>query len=60
MVLRWTASAFSSAEKNFCRIMGYKDLRILEAALGQSKVTHIDKKEKVLNNQKLSLNNFQR
>ncbi len=47
MVLRWAASAFLSAEKSFRRIMGYKDLWTLEAALGRSKVTHIDKKKKV-------------
>ncbi len=47
MVLRWAASAFLSAEKNFRRIMGYKDLWILETALGRSKVTHIDKKKRV-------------
>ena len=47
MVLRWAASAFLSAEKNFRRIMGYKDLWILEAVLGRSKVSQIDKKKKV-------------
>ena len=47
MVLRWAASAFLSAEKNFRRIRGYKDLWILEAALGRSKVTRIDKNKKV-------------
>jgi len=34
MVLRWAASAFLSAKKNFRRIMGYKDLWTLEAILG--------------------------
>ena len=43
MVLRWAASAFLSAEKNFRRIMGYKDLWTLEAILGRSIVTRIDK-----------------
>ena len=47
MVLRWAASAFLSAEKNFRRIMGYKDLWILEAVLGRSTVTRIDKNKKV-------------
>ena len=47
MALRWAASAFLSAEKNFRRIMGYKDLWILEAALDRSKVTRIDTKQKV-------------
>jgi putative transposase len=47
MVLRWAASAFLSAEKNFRRIMGYKDLWILEAVLGRSTVTQIDKNKKV-------------
>ena len=47
MVLRWVALAFLAAEKNFRRIMGYKDLWLLESALGRSKVTRIDKKKKV-------------
>ncbi len=47
MVLRWAASAFLSAEKNFRRSRGYKDLWILETALGRSKVTQIDKKKMV-------------
>lgn len=47
MVLRWAASAFLSAEKNFRRIMGYKDLWVLETALGRSRVTNIDKKKRV-------------
>ena len=34
MVLRWAVSAFLSAEKNFRKIMGYKDLWTLEAILG--------------------------
>ncbi|MCH8158164.1 MAG: IS256 family transposase [Nitrospinae bacterium] len=46
MILRWAASAFLDAEKNFRRIMGYKDLWILEAALGRSKVARIDKKKR--------------
>lgn len=47
MVLRWAASAFLEAEKNFRRIMGYKDLWILETALGRSKATHIDNRKEV-------------
>ncbi len=33
MVLRWAASAFSATEKNFRRILGYRELWILKAAL---------------------------
>jgi transposase-like protein len=33
MVLRWAASAFLNAEKKFNRIIGYRDLWILKAAL---------------------------
>jgi hypothetical protein len=33
MVLRWAASAFLATEKNFRRIMGYRDLWMLKAAL---------------------------
>ena len=33
MVKRWAASSLLAAEKSFRRIMGYKDLWILEAAL---------------------------
>jgi putative transposase len=43
MVLRWAASAFLSAEKNFRRIMGYKDLWTLETILGRSTINRIDK-----------------
>ena len=43
MVLRWAVSAFLSAEKNFRKIMGYKDLWTLEAILGRLTVTGIDK-----------------
>ena len=43
MVLRWAVSAFLSAEKNFRKIMGYKDLWTLEAILGRLTVTDIDK-----------------
>jgi len=47
MVLRWAASAFLDAEKNFRRVMGYKDLWILETALGRSKIIDIDKRKEV-------------
>ena len=43
MVLRWVVSAFLSAEKNFRKIMGYKDLWTLEAILGRLTVAGIDK-----------------
>jgi hypothetical protein len=33
MVLRWCASALLATEKNFRRIMGYKQLWILQANL---------------------------
>jgi putative transposase len=35
MVLRWVASSFLATEKNFRRIMGWKDLWQLEAILGR-------------------------
>ena len=33
MVLRWAASAFLIAEKNFRKIQGYRDLWMLKAVL---------------------------
>ena len=36
MVLRWAAAALLMTEKNFRRIMGYKDLWMLKAALGRN------------------------
>jgi putative transposase len=36
MVLRWAAAALLMTEKNFRRIMGYRDLWMLKAALGRS------------------------
>jgi len=33
MVLRWAATAYLHTEKNFHRIMGYRELWILKAAL---------------------------
>ncbi len=35
MVLRWAAAAYLDTEKSFRRIMGYRDLWILEAALNE-------------------------
>jgi putative transposase len=35
MVLRWAAAAYLDTEKRFNRIMGYRDLWILRAALEQ-------------------------
>jgi hypothetical protein len=35
MVERWAAAAFLATEKNFRRIMGWKDLWQLEAILGR-------------------------
>ena len=35
MVLRWAAAAWLMTEKNFRRMMGYRDLWMLEAALGK-------------------------
>ncbi len=37
MVLRWAAASFLATEKNFNRIMGYKDLWQLKAILGREK-----------------------
>ena len=34
MVIRWAATAFVAAEKKFRRMMGYRDLWMLSAALG--------------------------
>ena len=35
MVQRWAAAAFLATGKNFCRIMGWKDLWQLETILGR-------------------------
>lgn len=43
MVLRWAASAFLDAEKSFRRIMGFKDLGLLEVALGRKSAQNLDK-----------------
>jgi len=37
MVKRWMASALLATEKNFRKIMGYRDLWALEAILNSSK-----------------------
>ena len=37
MVKRWAASAFLATEKNFRKIMGYRDLWALDAILNGSK-----------------------
>ena len=36
MVLRWAASALLMTEQHFRRIMGYRDLWMLKAALGRN------------------------
>jgi transposase-like protein len=46
MVLRWAASAFLSAEKNFRKIMGFKDLWLLETALGRKSAMNLDEERK--------------
>ena len=40
MVLRWAAAALLMTEKNFRRIMGYRDLWMLEAALGGNQTAY--------------------
>ena len=44
MVLRWLASAYLDAEKTFRKIMGYKDLWMLEAALQEEAKKQVPKK----------------
>jgi transposase-like protein len=46
MVLRWASSALLSTEKNFRRIMGYKDLWMLEAVLRDRRVVESVDEEK--------------
>jgi putative transposase len=36
MVLRWTAAGFLQAEKGLRKLSGYRDLWMLQAALGRS------------------------
>ncbi len=43
MALRWAAAAFLETEKHFRRIMGYRDLWMLEAALAENQVTGKEK-----------------
>ena len=45
MAVRWAAAAFRDAEKSYRRIMGYKDLRILEAHLDELATPPVDGKE---------------
>lgn len=47
MVLRWAATAFLDAEKNFRKIMGFKDLWMLEVALHRESVRNLEKEEEV-------------
>jgi transposase-like protein len=47
MVLRWVASAFTATEKNFRRIMGYKDLWALKAILEARVEKAVASKERV-------------
>jgi putative transposase len=47
MVQRWVASSFLATEKNFRRIMGYKDLWALKAILDAKVEKHVAAKEKV-------------
>lgn len=39
MVLRWAAAALLMTEQNFRRIMGYRDLRMLKAALDENQTS---------------------
>jgi putative transposase len=48
MVLRWLAAAFLDAEQGFRRLMGYKDLWMLEAALKSEKELEHASKRKVV------------
>jgi hypothetical protein len=41
MALRWTASAFLEAEKNFRRIQGHRELWVLATALGRKVETDV-------------------
>ena len=46
MALRWTASGFLEAEKNFRRLQGHRELWVLAAALGRQvgNTTHANSK----------------
>ena len=43
MVLRWAAAALLMTEQNFLRIMGYRDVWMLESALGRKKAADQEK-----------------
>lgn len=48
MVMRWAGTAFLDAEKNFRRIMGFKDIWMLEVELGRKspkRLKNLDKDE---------------
>lgn len=45
MVLRWAAASFVDAERNFRKIMGYRDLWMLQAALDEDDIQLDRKKE---------------
>jgi transposase-like protein len=46
MVLRWSATAFLDAEQSFRKIMGHKDLWLLETALDRKSAKTLDQKQK--------------
>ena len=35
MVVRWAAASFLDTEQNYCKIVGYRDLRILRVHLDE-------------------------
>lgn len=43
MVLRWAASALLMTEQHFRKIMGYRELWMLKAALGKNQETTREK-----------------
>jgi len=47
MVARWAAAAFLDAEKNFRKVMGYRELWMLEAALERKAPKQIADKKKI-------------
>lgn len=47
MALRWTASGFLEAEKNFRRLQGHRDLWVLAVALGRHVESSVNAKSKV-------------
>ncbi len=46
MVMRWAAASFTATEQNFRRVSGYKDIWILESALGR-KEADVEQKEEL-------------